>query len=455
MDNDTLKKIQAKVEKNAVGIRVNEAYVEGKNHFILKEVRPKEKPDHRVPVGLAKMAVDDMTGYAGRPGDRRTLIQKVGAEENEKDDFIDYIREMEAYNKEQIETSELYDESCSQGIAYEIFWPSKAVDLPGNLLTTEYKMVPTESVHLQYTNEIKPSLEYFVYFSGDKEDVLTASVYYPLFREDWTSINGQEFVLSETVEYPFTEPPICVYALNRKQQPLFEAGKPLIDAYDIVMSRSLNEVERFNSLILLLGGRSTEDFREALSQGELAIIDKILEDLGPDGKLPSDLPRYLQKDFSGVTELYENYLNRAYKDYRKVVKVQDIGSDEAVGGNVSGVSQAYKLLGMEFMAAKIDTYFNQGLEKRLDFYAQVYNAGTQRIDVNDYKAVVKTKRNLPVNILEIIQGIVQLQGIVSDRTILEYLPEQIVPDVERELERLKEQEPKNVLELPQPEESDE
>jgi hypothetical protein len=112
-------------------------------------------------------------------------------------------------------------------------------------------------------------------------------------------------------------------------------------------------------------------------------------------------------------------------------------SDENFSGQQTGIAMAYKLLSLEFMASKIDTYFNKGMVQRLNFYADVYNAGRQAvIDVDDYKAVVSVKRNMPVDIKSIVEVVVALQTFVSQESLLEYLPNQIVADVQKEIARL-------------------
>lgn len=445
MDSKQLKEIEAKLKERATGVRINEAYAEGRNHFILKEKATKEKPDHRIPVPLAKMTVDDMTGYAGRSGDRTMKVENVEADTEEKEDpFIEYIRTMDEYNSENIETAELYEESCIQGVSYEIWWASDKVD--GYTLTAEYKMVPKESVYIKWSDDIKPEMEYFVYSAGEDKR-RTATVYYPLYSEKYVSVDGGEYEpdIDEATgtnrqEHPYKTPPINIFAANRKERPIFEAGKSMIDAYDIIMSRSMNEVERFNSLIAVIAEKAKPEFIEAFAQGDISVID----DQGDSER--SDLPKYLQKDFSGINELYSNTMDRLNDDYRKTVKIPDM-SDESFSGNESGVAMAYKLISIEFSASKIDTYFNKGMERRLELYADVYNGDMDKVDVDEYKAVIVAKRNIPVDVASIVTVATGLLALgISKEAILEYLPNQIIGDVKKEMARQEEEAAKRTLE---------
>lgn len=426
MTSKEIKEIQAKLEEKTVQIKINEAYAEGKNHFILKERDTKSRPDHRIPVPLAKMTIDDMTGYAGRAGDRTLKVVTLD-EDREDDPFLEYKREMDEYNDEDIETSELFEETCTQGVSYEIWWASESGS--SGKLKAEYKIVPNESVYIIWSDDIKPKMEGFIYFSGDDKE-RHANVYDDKTKTVWVSKDGGGYVpMGEEEAHPFNEPPLIVFPGNRKERPIFAAGKSLIDAYDIIMSRSMNEVERFNSLILIMAKAASPEFREALAESDIDVVDN-------EGDVErTDLPKYLQKDFSGINELYNNTLDRLSADYTRVVLGIDM-SDEQFAGNQSGVAQAFKLLAIEYAASKIDMYFNKGMKKRLDFYAAVYNAGAETVNPDDYKAEVTSKRNIPVDVASVVTIATALLGLgISKEAILDYLPNQIIGDVQKEMER--------------------
>lgn len=439
MTDEKLREIYSTVEQDLPEILSNKAYVEGKNPYILNKM-PGKKPDNRIPVALAKMTVENMDGYAGRAGDR-TVKYELSSEEIEADNdpFIEYMRQMDIYNEEPIETAELYDESLTQGVSYEIWWTSDELSLDGAKKTAEYKMVPTGSVYIQWTDAIKPEVEYFVYFSGD-EDVKNATVYYAGYREDYTSRNNDSWAFVETVEYPFTTPPINIFKSNRKSMPIFEAEKPLIDAYDEMVSKSLNEVDRYNALVTLFGNQVTTEFLEAFDNGEITAIDDLEMAARP------DLPRYLEKNLGGVTQFYNDLMDRVYKLYKESVNVVNL-SDDSFGTIASGVSMAFKLLGMEFKASQIDTYFNRGMLRRLELYADVYNSGVNQIDVNDYRAVITAKRNIPVDIKANAEIASIISQFISNETLLEFLPNQIVADVKKEMERKAAEQPADILGL--------
>lgn len=438
MDSKELQEIKSKLDKRLPSIKRNEDYVEGKNPYILNKKEGK-KPDNRIPVAFAKMITEAMMGYAARTGDIVTEYEMVAAEETDQDDpFIEYMRSMDAYNKEPIETSELYDEMLTQGESYEIWWTSDELKLHSGLLTAEYKIVPSGSVYLKYTETIKKELEYAVYFSGDDEK-LGADVYYPLYQEVWTKIGSEGWVKAEEdIEHPYTTVPVNVFQGNRRVAPIFEAEKSLIDAYDEMISKSLNEVDRFNAAITLLGDSVDPEFVRKLSEGLISVID----DLGDAER--TDVPRYLEKNFGGVDGFYNNLADRIVRDIHKSANIPDM-SDESFAGDASGIAIAFKLIGMEFKASQIETYFNQGLVRRLSFYADIYNVSTANIEVGDYKATVKASRNVPMDIKAKAEVAQILANLVSEETLLKFLPKSIVDDVEKEMERKAAAQPTDIL----------
>lgn len=430
MTSKELQETKSKLDMTLPFIQRNELYVDGRNPAILNKEAGK-KPDNRIPVANAKVTVDQMSGYAGRQGDIVTTYELVDAEVEAKDDpFIVYTREMDAYNKEPLETSELYEEGLTQGKAYEIWWTSDKKDLSGGLLTAEYKIVPASSVWLKYSNSIKPELLHGVYFSSDEEaETEVADVYFPDFKEVWNKQGSGEWALIETIEYPFSTVPINVFTINRKAIPLFNAGVPLIDAYDNMISKSLNEVDRFNAAITLLGDSVDTEFVRKLSEGLISVID----DLGDAER--TDVPRYMEKNFGGVDGFYNTLADRVKNDYHRVIASPDMSNSDFASGDPSGVARAFKLLGMEYSASKIETYFNQGLERRLHFYADIYNKSVNQIDVDDYKAAVKSTRNLPIDDKVKAEIAQILSTLVSEETLLKFLPKTIVDDVAKEMER--------------------
>lgn len=404
-------------------VKDNAAYVEGKNPTI--ETEPdKPKPDNRIPVPMAKMAVNTIVGYAGRPGDITTEYELVDAKDEGEglDAYQETLRAYQAHNDEDIENSELLDKALEQGWAYELWWTSD-VD---NEIMPEYKIVPSAEAYPVYSDSLKPEMEAFIRFWCDKDDYEIADVYEPYLHTQYRRKKGDEtFILTEEEETPYSEPAI-EFRVNMDMRPVFDAEKPLIDSYDSAISKSQNEVDRFNALILMMPGKMKAELKQAMAEGESAFLDKLGEF--------ERWPEYLQKNMQGINEFYKNHSENLERLFHKSVGIPDI-SDENFAGNQSGVAIAFKLLPLEFLVVVVEAYFKRGLEKRKQFYDDFIDMFEPSLssDSEDYKATVTWKRNLPVDEEAKVKVAAMLSGLVSKETMLRSLPNTIVPDVKDEL----------------------
>ena len=112
-------------------------------------------------------------------------------------------------------------------------------------------------------------------------------------------------------------------------------------------------------------------------------------------------------------------------------------TDEAFGGNVSGVAMEFKLLGMENITKIKTRYYKKGLRRRLRIFSNYLN---KRSGVNiDIKAIKPTfSRALPKNLLEISQIVANLWGKVGRKTLLAQIP--FVDDPDEELRVIEKEE---------------
>jgi SPP1 family phage portal protein len=440
MDSKKLEKLYNDLSGKKLRIKRNEAYVLGKNPPIINKEQEK-KPDNRIPITLAKMTVDDMAGYAGKQGSIDVAYDLISTDTpDDNDPFIRYMREMDSFNEADIENSELYYEVLEQGEAYEIFWTSDAMGLPGGLLTTEYKIVPAEEISLVYNNDLKKKLIYAVHYIDD-DDIKTANVYYPLYMEVWVKRkDSDEWVLMDEWQYPFTEVPVNKFKGNRRGLPIFEAEKHLIDTIDEIVSKSLNEIDRFSSAILLMGSEVSEDIAKGLRENKVTILDNLASDMDT-GNFE---PKFLEKSLSGVKDFYNEMIDKVEQWYRDSTKTVDM-SDEKFGGDTTGIALKLKLIPMEFRAAQIETYFNMGLKKRLKFYGDVYNASVNSVNLGDYETKITSHRNIPIDEAAIVEMLQKLIGTISKEALLTALPQSIIPDVGKELARQEEEMSSNMI----------
>jgi SPP1 family phage portal protein len=439
MDSTDIKKYRESLNTRIACYKSNFAYANGKNPKILTDPKKKD-PDNRIPVPLAKTAVSDMSGYAGRAGDTTVKILDDGVTEEQREEYEKLVLSIAGHNETDLETAELYEESLIHGVAYELFWTSDDLNL--STVTPEYKIVSALEIVPIFTSSLKPELSHAIRFwkIGDTE---YADVYEPLFVTHYIKAKeSEEYSLdiekgnNGITEYPYKTVPLAIYPINRHNVSLFDAEKPIIDAHDDLISKSTNEIDRFNAMKLLMPGLVTKAMADKISSMG------IFQNLGDDKK---SWPEYLEKNLGGIETFYNALADRLERLFHKSIKIPDMTAESFAGGAQSGVAIAYKLIGMEFKASQIDTYFDQGINKRIELINDVLE--TSYTYVNDIKVKITHKRNLPIDEAAKVELALKLKGHISDEAYFRMFPRSIVGNVQEELDRLEETPDKMMLEL--------
>lgn len=425
--SEQITKLDSERQQRIPLIRQNEAYVEGDNPNT-KDAKPQKAPDNRIPIALAKIAVDRMSGFQG---DIEVSWDNVNTPENEaekpnEDEYIKARKEIFKHNETEIENIELRDNALTQGVAHELHWVS--VGNNGDIVP-EYTIVPDEEIVIVWSRDLKPVKEAVLRYQKHDKDY-SCDVYYALYSEHWEKKEGAvEWSRNESLDtvYPYKTPPLACFPINKQQKSFFQAGKSLIDANDKMLNKSVNEVDRFNAMIALLPKKVDKEFVDKLR--ELNVMD----DLGDE----ENWPQYMQKDLSGIEQFYSMVSKQTERWFFDVLSIVNM-ADENIQGIESGEALKRKMLAMEFAAKKIDLYFNKGIIERNMLINDVLSE-TTGLNPEDYQMTISIERNMPVDLTSKIDSLVKLFGTISKQTFLEALPRDIVPDVTKELERIKEE----------------
>jgi len=429
----------------------NKEYVKGDNPEILRKER-KKPPDNRIPIGLAKAAVEDLSGYSGSQisvSYDNISTEETAEEEDAKDEYIEVMRSIQEYNNDDTVIAELYVEALSQGEVYLLNWISEELELPGKMLTPEYAIVGKNEMVVNYDKNLKPKLINAIRFIQEKKKI-QAIVYYPGLPKRKTKVNGVEVEKQATkgfsqlwelekegsgagkwkrvdkqyTTYPFERVPVCVFKGNKDGAPLFQAEKRIIDKHDEGVSKSQNEMDRFNALIALFPEGIDKKFMEKLEE---------LKGIGDLKDIPGDQwPRYMEKSLEKVATFYNQHLDRLERLFHKSIKVVDFNNIAADGGDESGAARAFKLLGMEFKATAIERVFNKGLYERTLLFNDLISDSALNVEVSLYKPVISSPRNLPVDEIKKAQIAKELDGIATLETRLKILGQTLIPDPEKE-----------------------
>jgi SPP1 family phage portal protein len=430
MDKETLKTICAALQGKEKQYRSNRAYVRGKNPTIANNATG-DDPDNRLAIPLGKLAVDSMVGYMMPPGSPDVyyeLLDSTDKWDKRDDEYNQIIKDWSDYNDDTLHIGEMVSEAMSQGTAYEVWWTSEDTT-PGFPIKPEWVMVPASQIYIKWSNTLKPVKEYAVRMFADGENT-HAVVYFTGNAEGWIKEKNKDWARYEDndLSYPFEEVPVLEAKINKDGECLFEAEKQIIDQIDKIMSKSLNEVDRFNAMIALFPFIITPEIAAELK------TKGYFHDLDP---YDSDKwPRYLEKNLSGAVEFYKWMLENLERYFHKTSRIIDFTDPQfGAGGEESGKALAIKLMCMEMVAGKAEIYLRRWLTERKGFFDACIYAGTSDLDPELYKVEIKWSRNVPVSEKERLEIASMMMGLgMTKEAILKILPKTILPDWERELE---------------------
>lgn len=232
------------------------------------------------------------------------------------------------------------------------------------------------------------------------------------------SWDGSRAVLSQPQENPLRAIPLVPFLNNCQGCGDFEMVTGLVDAYNLLLSGAMDDMQSVANAFLALYGM------QGTTQGDIdeANRTRVLS-LAEGGRA-----EFVVKDLNheALSQL-ENNLRRSIL---QLSMTPDL-SDQQFAGNASGVAMQYKLWGIEQVRAAKERSFTGALFRLLTAFSGGFSVlGTS---VNLTVGKVSFYKNLPQDHTALAQTLLSLSPVLSQRTILEHLP--WVADVEEELRR--------------------
>ena len=218
------------------------------------------------------------------------------------------------------------------------------------------------------------------------------------------------------------------YTNNDERLGDFENVITLIDAYEMVMADSVNEIQYFNDAYLVIRNLLMTDKEDIQDMKNNRIIQ-----LDENGEA-----EWLIKNINDTH--VQNVLDRIQTDIHRFSKTPNL-TDENFASNLSGVAIRFKLWGLEQDAINKERKFKKGLQRRFELISNFLNK-VYKIPFNWLDLKVIFTRNIPTNILEQSQVVANLNGIVSRQTLLSILP--FVDDPLDEIRLLEEEDAKQL-----------
>ncbi len=213
-------------------------------------------------------------------------------------------------------------------------------------------------------------------------------------------------------------PPLVPFANNREGAGDFEMVTGLIDAYNLLLSGAMDDMQSVANAFLALYGM------QGATQGDIdeANRTRVLS-LAEGGRAEFVVK---QLNHEALAQL-EGSLRRSIL---QLSMTPDL-SDEQFAANASGVAMEYKLWGVEQVRSAKERSFTEGLRGLLAALSGALGVLGTPADLAAGRLTFY--KNLPRNDPELARTLLSLSPVLSRRTILENLP--WVADAEEELRR--------------------
>ena len=392
-------------------------------HDILSKQRAKNKPNYKPVCNHAKDIADTSTGY---------FMGNTISYSNSEDTDIDEL--LIAFDNAEVDESD-HDNALDMaiyGVAYEYVYARENENI------LDIKSLEVENTFIVYDDSIEQQPLFGVYYFKRKENKADTETYQAVIMTKQfvysIVLEGKEKgVISEKpIPHNMGDIPIIEYKNNKYSIGDFEQQIGLIDSYNSLTANRINDKEQFiDSILVLYGARLGDDEEESIKAMESLAENKLLE-LHPEARA-----EYLSKTLN--ENEVETLRNAVKQDIYTFSHIPNL-TDENFAGNSSGVAMEFKLLGLEMITKIKQRYYVKGLKKRIKLFANYLGLTQIAIDANSITP--HFSRSLPKNLLEISQIVSNLDGKVSQETLLSQIP--FVEDPMSEIEKVNEEKQENI-----------
>lgn len=392
-------------------------------HDILSKKRSKNKPNYKPVCNHAKDIADTSTGY---------FMGNTISYSNSEDTDIDEL--LIAFDNAEVDESD-HDNALDMaiyGVAYEYVYARENENI------LDIKSLEVENTFIVYDDSIEQQPLFGVYYFKRKENKADTETYQAVIMTKQfvysIVLEGKEkgVISDKPIPHNMGDIPIIEYKNNKYSIGDFEQQIGLIDSYNSLTANRINDKEQFiDSILVLYGARLGDDEEESIKAMESLAEHKLLE-LHPEARA-----EYLSKTLN--ENEVETLRNAVKQDIYTFSHIPNL-TDENFAGNSSGVAMEFKLLGLEMITKIKQRYYVKGLKKRIKLFANYLGLTQIAIDANSI--IPNFSRSLPKNLLEISQIVSNLDGKVSQETLLSQIP--FVEDPMSEIEKVNEEKQENI-----------
>lgn len=395
------------------------------HHPVLEQPAKQTGADNRLVVNLPKYLVDTYNGFFSGIAPKISLDDDKENQKlqdwNNTNSFVDKLNEIskqaDIYGKSYAFVYQ--DEDSQTRVTY--CSPSHAFMVYDDTVNRE----PLAFVRYHYDNSSDATAKGTIYYADASYDFVG-----PAINPEPTP-NLYKLV------------PAVEFYENEERQGVFDGCITLINELDRALSQKANQVEYFDNAYLYMLGIQLEKDRDTgqpmldlkndrfiYAPADTAVNGKIGFVSKPDGD-----------------NMQENLINRLTEWIFQTAMIPNM-NDQAFSGNSSGVALQYKLLPMKNRASNKERKFVHSLRH---LYQIIFSVGTVLPDSSKNKwqdLSFQFTRNMPANIADEVNSVVNASGIVSKETALSLLS--FIDDPKSEINRMekeKDEEMKRVSQL--------
>lgn len=364
------------------------------------------KPNNKIVNPFSSLITDTIVGYAGgKP------INYV----SEDKELMIKLQDVLDRNHEQSHNKLLWKQQTVMGVAYELLFTKSDG-------TVGIEDIDPREAFIIYDSTVEKNVLAGVrfidipdYIEGTKKELIY------IYTEELVTVYKvieEEAILEDEYIHVFGRVPLNQYINNDDLQGSFEKVLTLIDAYDLAVSDTQNNLEYFADAYLAITGAEFEDDSEVSTMKE----DRVM--LLPDGAKAE----WLIKEAS---QEVEEFKVRLKEDIHQLSQIPNL-SDESFSNSQSGEALKYKLFGLENLVSITEGFMREALEKRIQMIVNVFNVkGSNKYDYTEVSMVFT--RNLPQNLTNLADVASKLVGIVSNETLYTLMP--FIDDPAKEAQR--------------------
>lgn len=422
-------------------------YYKGQHDILGRVIEDTSKPNNRIVNPYPKYITDMAVGYfMGSP-------VKYGSQDDES--LMEKLQSVLDRNADSTHNMELSKQVSIFGVGFELLYLK---EVPNAVSEIRYALLEPDKTFMVYDNSIDSEPLFAVRFYEEYDFISKESKeFYEVYTsEEYILFTGDSkgLVEVERLEHFFGDVPVIEYKNNAERLGDFELVLTLIDAYDLAVSDTANDLSYFSDAYMKLSGMELVDPSQIpLEAGETfaEALDRLATDY-PESNfvtttdliamkqnrmliLPKDSDaQFLTKsvDYQSV----EVYKTRTREDIHKFSMTPDL-TDTSFASNASGVAMKYKLLGLENTAVTKENMFKGSLQVRVKLITHMLNVRGGNHDYN--QVFFSFSRNTPQDNEAIVKMAKELLGLVSHETALGTLPSSIVDDTAYEMEKLQEE----------------